>query len=138
MKNMKTKTLISLLIILSLSSCSEINTNNPVETYQYWSGTNVPSELELLNGQYWQSSHWTREYIMYLKFNPNDEWWNGFIQQNQISEDKGDWIMPSDAPTWFKPPDNSIRYGRHSDFDQSSRYIKDTITGVCYIYEIQL
>ena len=68
MKNIKIKILISILTILSLSSCSEINTTNPAETYKYWSGTSTFSDLELLNGQYWQSSHWTREYIMYLKF----------------------------------------------------------------------
>ena len=138
MKNMKIKVLISILIILSLSSCSEINTTNPTKTYKYWSGTNAPSDLELLNGQYWQSSHWTREYIMYLKFKPSDKWWNEFIQQNQISIDKGDWIMPGDVPTWFNPSENSIRFGGNSNFDQGSRYFKDTLTGVCYIYEIQL
>lgn len=135
---MKIKILISILTILSLSSCSEINTTNPVETYKYWSGTDTPSNLELLNGQYWQSSHWTREYIMYLKLKPSDKWWNEFIRQNQISADNGDWIMPSDAPTWFNPSENSIRFGGNSDFDQGSRYFKDTLTGVCYIYEIQL
>lgn len=65
MRNMKIKILISILTILTLSSCSEINTTNSTETYQYWSGTNAPSDLELLNGQFWQSSRWTREYIVY-------------------------------------------------------------------------
>jgi hypothetical protein len=138
MKNMKIKILISILTILTFSSCSEINTTNSTEIYKYWSGTNAHSELELLNGQYWQSSHWTREYIMYLKFKPSDKWWNEFILKNQISTDKGDWIMPSDAPTWFNPSGNSIRFVSNSDFDQGSRYFKDTLTGVCYIYEIQL
>jgi len=135
---MKIKILISIFTILSLSCCSEINTTNSTETYKYWSGTNAPSNLELLNGQYWQSSHWTREYIMYLKFKPSDNWWNEFIQQNQIFVDKGDWIMPSNAPTWFNPIENSTRFGSNSNFDQGSRYFKDSLTGVCYIYEIQL
>jgi len=138
MKNMKIKILISILTILSLVSCSEINTTNPTETYKYWSGTNAPSDLELLNGQYWQSSHWTREYIMYLKFKPSDTWWNEFIQQNQISINKGDRIMLSDAPTWFNPTENSTRFGGNNDFDQGSIYFRDSLTGVCYIYEIQL
>ena len=135
---MKIKALISILTILSLSSCSEINTTNPTETYKYWSGTNSPSNLELLNGQYWQSSHWTREYIMYLEFKPSDKWWKEFLEQNHISTDKGDWTKPIDAPTWFKPSGNSVRFGGNSDFDQGARYFKDTLTGVCFIYEIQL
>ena len=136
--NNLTKIITGLLLAIILTSCSEIKTDNPQETYKYWSGTNSPSDLELLNGQYWQSAHWTREYIMYLEFKPSDNWWNEFLEQNYISVDKGDWTIPNDAPTWFKPSENSIRFGGDGDFDQGSRYFQDTLTGVCYIYEIQL
>lgn len=132
------KSLILALTLLSLISCSEINTTNPKETYKYWSGNDSPSDFDLLNGQFWQSSHWTREYIMYLEFKPSEDWWNEFLKQNNISDDEGDWIMPTDAPTWFKPSENTVRFGGNNDFDQGSRYFKDTLTGVCYIYEIQL
>lgn len=132
------KTLLLILLMLSLNSCSEIKTNNPKETYKYWSGVDAPSDLELLNGQYWQSSHWTKEYIMYLEFKPSEKWWKEFIKQNNILIDKGDWAMPSDVPKWFKPSENSIRFRALSDFDKGSRFFKDTLTNVCYIYEIQL
>ncbi len=135
---MKIKILISTLTILSLSSCSEINTTNPTEVYKYWTGTNSPSGLEIINGQYWQSSHYSREYIMYLEFKPSENWWNEFLKQNNISNDKRDWKLPTDAPTWFKPSENVVRFGGNNDFEQGSRYFKDTLTGVCYIYEIQL
>lgn len=134
----KIKTLILILSILSLSSCSEINTNNAKETYKYWSGGDAPSDLELIKGQYWQSSHWTKEYIMYLELKPSESWWNEFLKQNNISFDRADWTKPTDAPIWFNPSENSIRFGGNTDFDQGSRYFKDTLTGVCYIYEIQL
>ncbi len=137
-KNFKMRILISLLTILCLSSCSEINTTIPSEVFKYWSGTNASTDLELLKGQYWQSSHLTKEYIMYLKLKPSDKWWNEFIKQNQLSVDKRDWITPSNMPIWFNPSENSIRFSDKSDFDQGSRYFKDTLTGVCYIYEIQL
>ena len=136
--NNLTKTITVFLLAIILTSCSEIKTDNPQETYKYWSGTNSPSDLKLLNGQYWQSAHWTKEYIMYLELKPSDKWWSDFLEQNYISVDNGDWTIPDDAPTWFKPSENSIRYGGDSDFDQGSRYFKDTLTGVCYIYEIQL
>ena len=127
-----------LLTIFVLTSCMETKTSDAKDTYKYWAGTNPPSDIELMKGQYWQSAHWTKEYIMYLKFKPTEEWWTEFLKQNYISPDKDNWTMPSDAPTWFKPTDNSIRYGGGDDFDQGSRYFRDTITGICYIYEIQL
>lgn len=136
--NNLTKTIAGLSLAIILTSCFEIKTNNPQETYKYWAGTNAPTDFELLKGQYWQSAHWTREYIMYLEFKPSDRWWNEFLKQNHISIDKEDWTKPDDAPTWFKPSENSIRYSRNDTFDQGSRCFKDTITGVCYIYEIQL
>ena len=136
--NNLTKTITGLLLAIILISCSEIKTDSPQEIYKYWSGTNSSSDLELLNGQYWQSAHWTKEYIMYLELKPSDKWWNEFLEQNHISVDKGDWAIPDDAPTWFKPSENSVRFGGDSDFDQGSRYFRDTLTGICYIYEIQL
>ena len=132
------KALILTLTMLTLSSCSEINTTNPKETYKYWTGTNSSSDIELLSGQYWQSAHWTREYILYLEFKPSEKWWQEFLEENNISVDKSDWVKPTDALTWFNPSKNSIRFGGNIDFDQGSRYFKDTLTGVCYIYEIQL
>ena len=52
-----------LLTTFLLTSCSEIKTDNPKETFKYWAGTNPPADFELFNGQYWRSAHWTLEYI---------------------------------------------------------------------------
>jgi len=127
-----------LLTTFLLTSCTEIKTDNPKEIFKYWMGTNPPANFELLNGQYWRSAHWTLEYIMYLKFKPTETWWNEFLKQNNLVEEKGNWTIPTDAPSWFKPSDNFIRYRAEGDFDQDSQYFKDTTTGICYIYEIQL
>lgn len=130
--------IVLLLTIFALTSCMETKTSNAKDTFKYWAGANPTADLELLNGQYWQSAHWTKEYIMYLKFKPTNIWWDEFLNQNLISVDKDNWTIPSDAPTWFKPSENSVRYGGGDDFDQGSRYFRDTKTGICYIYEIQL
>lgn len=139
---MKTKRLhifITLLLtIFTLTSCMETKTSDVKDTFKYWAGTEAPADLELLNGQYWQSPHFTKEYIMYLKFKPTNEWWDEFLKQNSISIDKDSWTVPNDAPNWFKPTDNLVRYGGGDDFDQGSRYFRDSITGICFIYEIQL
>lgn len=97
-----------LLTIFTLTSCMETKTTDAKDTYKYWAGTNLPFDIEILNGQYWQSAHWTKEYIVYLKLKPTNKWWEEFLKQNSISADKENWTIPSDAPTWFKPSDHSV------------------------------
>jgi hypothetical protein len=75
---------------------------------------------------------------MYLEFQPTEIWWNEFLKQNNLVEDRHEWIAPTDTPDWFRPSDSSIRYRIKREFDQGSRYFKDTATGICFIYEIQL
>jgi hypothetical protein len=125
-------------LLILLTSCSEIETENAFETYRFWAGTDPAKDIDLINGRYWQSSHWTKEYIMYLKTKPTKEWLDSFIKENQLVIDKRVWTKPEDAPIWFIPSDNSLRYSDGKDFDKGSRYIYDSISGICYIYEIQL
>ena len=68
-------------------SCSEIKTTDPKEAFKYWTGANPSADIELFNGQYWRSAHWTLEYIVYLKFELTDIWWDDFLKQNNIVED---------------------------------------------------
>lgn len=49
-----------------LVGCFEKSTTDPVKTYQYWAGEKPGKEVQVLNGRYWESAHWTKEYIMYL------------------------------------------------------------------------
>ncbi len=130
---------IAVLLLTSalMTSCSETKTTDAKEAYKYWSGENPTDDVDLLDGQYWQSPHWTKEYIMYLKLKPSKNWWDEFIKQNSLSVDTTKWTKPSDSPQWFNPTYNSIQYGQ-TDFSQGSRYFRDTATGICYIYEIQL
>ena len=100
------------LIVISLTSCSEIKTSDAKETFKYWAGTNPPADIELLNGQYWQSSHWSKEYIMYLKLKPSKTWWDDFVKQNSLTVDTTKWSKPDDAPNWFEPTKNTKQYGQ--------------------------
>lgn len=136
---MKIKNLLFLFTLFSIISCSEIKTNNPTEVYKNWSGTNPNSDVRLINGQYWQSAHWTKEYIMFLEFSPKKFWINEFIKQNNLIIDsvKNNELTES-MPIWFTPSKASKKYKIDSDFDQGSRYFIDTKTGICFFYEIQL
>jgi hypothetical protein len=121
---------------LLLISCYEKNATDAVKTYEYWAEAKPPADMELFNGQYWQSAHWTKEYIMYLKFKPSKEWVTAFLSQNGFSVDTTKWTKPDDMPDWFIPSINSNRY-KIDDFNQSE-FFCDWETGICYLYEIQL
>jgi hypothetical protein len=120
-----------------LTGCWPKETSDAKQTYKYWAETDPPADIQLLKGQYQGSMHWTKEYTMYIKFKPSDKWWGDFLDLNTISEDSGSYFNPSDAPTWFTPSNKSIRFRAKNGFDQGSRYYRDTITDVSYIYEIQ-
>jgi hypothetical protein len=126
-----------ILISFFLTGCSEIKTDDPTDSYKYWAGTKPPGDIKVLNGQYWQSGHWTREYILYLKIKPTDKWWDEYVKQNQLQIDNEDWSKSSDSPDWFQLTDN-IQVYKHADDFNDSRYLRDKVTGECYIYEIQL
>jgi len=116
----------------------ETNTVDVSDAYQYWSGTKPSAEIHVEKAQYWQSAHFTKEYILYLKLKPDAEWWKKFIQQNALEIKDAMWTDAEDTPDWFKPSTHSIQHGTKGFFDQGSRYFRDTLTGECYIYEIQL
>ncbi len=131
--------LLTTIIISSvlLTSCSEVRTDDPIDSYKYWAGTKPPKDLEIIQAKYWQSAHWTKEYILYLKLKPTEEWWSKLVKQNNLIKDTGQWTIPTDSPEWFRPPDNVTLYRPENDFYQS-RFFRDNQTGECYIYDIQL
>jgi hypothetical protein len=120
-----------------LSSCNEINTTNTEEAFENWLGVKSGAEVEVLQAKYWQSAHFTKEYIVFLKIKPSDEWWLQFVEQNGLMLDTSQWYVPSKKPDWFTPPNTSKVYGFGEEYN-NSRYFQDSLSGVCYIYEIQL
>jgi len=64
--------IVTLLSFLILISCNDRKTFNAKDSYKFWAGTNPPTDLKLLKGQYWQSAHWSKEYILYLSFIPTN------------------------------------------------------------------
>ncbi len=131
------KFLILLLSVLFIS-CTEIQTTNADDAYVYWSGTKPTAAIIVDKGQYWQSAHFTREYIVYLKLQSTDNWWTSFIEQNKLEIKTFSWHSQEDTPQWFKPSKKYLQYGSKGDFDQGSFYFRDTLTGENYIYEIVL
>lgn len=127
-----------LLLSVLFISCTETLTTNASDAYIYWSGAKATTDITVDKGQYWQSAHFTREYIVYLKLKTTDKWWQSFIEQNKLEIKKYSWNRQEDTPQWFKPLKGFQQYGTKSGFDQGSSYFRDPLTGESYIYEIQL
>jgi len=102
------------------------------ETFRYWAETEPTPETEVLNGQYWSSSHFTKEYILYMEIKAF--WIKDFAPENRLQRADSERDFPNDAPNWFKPPnDYEVWKG-----DQGSRYFINSATGHMFMYEIQL
>ena len=131
-------TLAFLFLGLSLISCFEKNSENPDEVYLLWSGTKPTDEIKLINGKYWQSSHFIREYEMYLELIASKNWLSEFIKQNDLKLlTSTSFDLPPDAPSWFKVKPG-FKVFTPSGFSQGSIYFIDEKTGYMLIYEIQL
>lgn len=107
-----------------------------MQAYEAWAGEKPPQTVQVLKGQYWESAHWSKEFILYLKLNASNEWWNKLIEENRLT--RNDALgLPSSRPNWFKPSEHVSIYGTGREFDES-RFIRDNSTGHFYVYIIQL
>ena len=120
--------------------CTEVNTDDPQESFKYWSGQKPSKDIHVINGKYWQSAHWSLEYKVYLEIAENKNWWRKFKKDNNLIIDSIE-INENDfweKPQWFNPPKKSIKYKENSDFDQGTRYFEGSISKKIFVYEIQL
>lgn len=131
------KKLLLVLILFTISGCIEKKTQDPIQAYTFWSGQAPPKDIQMIHGLYWQSSHWSREYITYLHLKTSQSWRKEFIKRNHLIEANNTIVLPSDAPQWFKA-DKNYRTWTNSEFSQGSVYYEDTLTSNFLIYEIQL
>lgn len=130
---------LSITILILFNSCFDKVSTNPNEVYQLWTGMKPSKEVKVINGKYWESGHFTKEYIMFLELKADKNFWNKFKNDNNLVIDtiKNDYEV-LEKPKWFTPSENSIQYKLNDNFDQGSRYYYDLISNKIYIYEIQL
>lgn len=103
------------IIMIFFSGCIGFSTNNPQEAFKYWTRQGLPeNHVKVLKGQYWQSGHFTLEYIVYLKLIVSEEWKQELIKLNSLEIDTISSALPtytfSDVPDWFDIPSNYIEY----------------------------
>ncbi|WP_103070134.1 hypothetical protein [Aquimarina sediminis] len=125
-------------LLLLLVSCFPVETKNAEKAYKYWSKGEPPKEIKLINGEYYQSPHFSLEYELFLKFKSDKKWFNEFIEYNKLEIDtmRNDWARWTELPKWFKTDSNYLIYAKNqTDEFERSRYFINPKTGICYIYE---
>jgi hypothetical protein len=125
------------LLGLLFTSCMERKTNDPQEAYRLWAGEPAPDNVKVLHGSYWQSAHWSKEYVLYLEVTAPKDWRQQFIIQNNLIPTNKEQAVPTEAPDWFRPGKQFRRWISAKDIEGSA-YYEDTLTGKLFIYEIQL
>lgn len=119
------------------TSCIEQNSDDPNEVYQLWSGREPEKDVKILNGQYWQSAHFTLEYKMYMELYTTPEWLKEFIKINKLEVHTSEIYLPDNTPTWFSPKMGLKAFSSPEDV-QGSIYFIDFKTGYLLFHEIQL
>jgi len=135
----KKYTTLALLLTLSisLSSCMDKKTEDPAKAYKLWAGEKAPKEVQVIHGKYWQSAHWTKEYIVYLELQTSAVWTKEFIRQNSLMPSMEPTDVPPGFPAWFLPDKHFKRYVP-SDLSKESSYFIDTVSWKMFLYEMQL
>jgi len=121
-----------------LVSCFPVETKNAEKAYKYWSRSEIPNEIELIKGEYYQSPHFSLEYELFLKFKSDKKWFDKFVKYNGLEIDtiRNDWKNWTELPEWFEPDQNFLIYAKDqtNEFERS-RYLRNPETGISYIYE---
>jgi len=112
---------------------------NPKEVYKklfhHYPDT---SNVQVLDAQYWESSHWTLEYKAFLKMKIKDKWWNNFFNNNLQKDTTYTQLQLTETPEWFTPSNNYKRYKSKTKSIQNSVVYYDSISKICYIYDSEL
>ena len=137
---MKFKLSIFLIQLIIFSGCSEKDVRNLKEAYSYWIKSDMNSKVEVVNGKYWESSHFSHEYIIYLELKIDSYWWTKFSKENELVIDtyQNESFYNNDFPKWFKPSKEFVAYKSNTDSDQESMYFYNKKTQSVFIYKIQL
>lgn len=132
--------------LLVLFSCKEINTTDKSEIFQLWTGGNLPKNVEVINGSYWQSPHFTKEYEVYIQIKSTNDWWKEFKKINNLDQYKTSldkdledkfYRTPHkeiiEQPNWFKPEKTCEVF-----VNGDSQYFWNPKAKMLFIHEIQL
>ncbi|MBD8081159.1 hypothetical protein [Chryseobacterium caseinilyticum] len=131
-------------LITALISCG-IETEDKEQIFYLWTNGELPKDVQTINGKYWESGHFTKEYEVYIHLKPSEKWWNEFKKVNELETHKSnfseeirlklkpDYKRVIEIPKWFRPNKNSTVYQK-----TDSEFFWNETTRDLFIHEIQL
>ena len=135
--NMKIRLYLILMILFLTFGCVEKNTESPDSAYKHWTGESPSNNIDVINGRYWQSSHWTLEYVVFLELKTDSSWIDALIRKTKFKQSEKPESLPYDKPDWFSPPKGYIVYVPKG-FSQGSKFFVSPDRTRMFVYDIQL
>ena len=80
-----TRNIFILLFSFLIGSCG-IETYDAKKAYGHWENGAIDEEVEIVNGQFWKSGHWTYEYSVFLELRPSKKWIKKFFELYKADE----------------------------------------------------
>jgi hypothetical protein len=136
MKNRYVLLFIFFSICISMTSCIELSTTDAGKSYELWAGEKPGHGAWAIHGKYWQSAHFTKEYITYLELSVVPRWKTDFISQNKLITLGDSTFSVNDQPLWFKPK-KPYRIWKQADNEQIL-CVEELASSHIFIFEAQL
>lgn len=118
------KRTIFILFLITCTSCG-IETYDSEKAYEHWENGNIGEDVEIINGQFWKSGHWTYEYVVFLELKPSIKWKDEFFKlyrakENQVGKyNSQNSTHLTNGPNWFENPE---WFNPNSEFDVYKGY----------------
>ena len=132
------------LICIFLSGCClipiEIYENDAKEAWRLSFLQDHFGDVDIINGVYWNSGHWSGEFSYCFKISPNPSFVEEFIKAKKLKEDESfnlNYIRSDDLypfPTWFAPDGRTYKVWSRN----SLVLLVDQNTNIIYIHTTQL
>lgn len=123
-----------LCIAVVLSSCWATKTDDADKAFSYWARQSPDhKKVTPIRGQYWQSPHFTLEYVAYLQLVIEPEWKKELLELNEMYTDSTKFYRTENTPVWFLPPDSSILY--KTKLQQSLYIWVDCTSDTIWVYD---
>ena len=135
----------AILLIGVGSGCGGNFADHP-RTYAWVFGTNAPAGVQVTRSAFWQSSHFTYEYSVFMQLTNASQWADTLRQSGQLVATNlpPDWRRPSLAgnvtPAWFMPkaPSHYEAWFHTNDFKRDLLLARDPETGLVFYCDQQL
>jgi hypothetical protein len=143
-KNSLVKIVIAMVAGCAVSGCGGDFVDHP-STYSWVFRTNPPPEIQVTRSTFWQSSHFTYEYSVFMELTNATRWAEefrasaGLVATNLPSDWEASHVAGDEAPAWFMPKtSSSYEVWVHTNLFKSDLLLaRDLESGLVFFFDQQ-